>query len=131
MSNKDKLCEPFTKLPRIHTVDERIENSEKFPRIRDAQIETLKKKAALRKKIEDRDFKREMDKKARIIEASRTGKVLSDADLNSSPNGKSLVEEDYIEPDFFSYVISEEICLCLEDYYSTLLLSYSISYHTP
>ena len=50
MSNKDKPAVPFATLPRIASVDERIAASEKFPRIRDAQIETLKKKAALRKK---------------------------------------------------------------------------------
>jgi len=89
----------FVKLPRIHTVDERIAVSEKFPRIRDATIATIKKKEALKKKIADRDFQRELDR--------------LDREKNGVPEGgdqekKDMVEEDYIEKDFFSYHVMNE-----------------------
>jgi len=91
----------FVKLPRIYTVDERIAGSEKFPRIRDATIATIKKKEALKKKIRDRDEQRENDR--------------LDRELNGVPDGgdgdgekKDIVEEDYIEKDFFTYHVMNE-----------------------
>ena len=49
----------FTHLPRIHTVEERISKSERFPRIRDAAASVKAKQDALKKRIEERDFLRE------------------------------------------------------------------------
>eukprot|EP00605_Chrysophyceae_sp_TOSAG23-4_P001582 GSChrysophyteH1.ASY1.ANO1.1737.1 assembled CDS len=86
----------FVKLPRIETVDDRIRASEKFPNIRKAEIATIKKKEALRKKIEERDLQR---KKA----AEERKKYGNETPPGSPKERKSLVEEDYIEKDFFSY----------------------------
>ena len=85
----------FAKLPRIHTVDARVAASEMFPRIRDATLMMNLKKEALKEKIAARDFQRELDRKERLKNGNKTPET--------GDSTKGLVEEDYIEKDFFSY----------------------------
>jgi hypothetical protein len=92
----------FVKLPRIETVDDRIRASEKFPRIRDAELTTIKKKEQLRKKIEDRDYARKVAAEERAKNGNRTPPG------GSPSEKKNIVEEDYIEKDFFSYHVMNE-----------------------
>jgi hypothetical protein len=91
----------FVKLPRIESVDDRIRASEKFPRIRDAELMNLKMKKELKQKIADRDFQRELARKEREKYGNKTPP--------GTPKEKKLmIEEDYIEKDFFSYHVMNE-----------------------
>ena len=68
---KDKFDSlKFTHLPRIHTVDERISNSERFPRIRDAAAAVKAKQKALRDRVDERDRLREEARQMRLQNAA-------------------------------------------------------------
>ena len=102
----------FTHLPRIHTVDERISNSERFPRIRDAAAAVKAKQQALRDRVDERDRLREEARQLRLQNAAG-GEHGSEVDsiTGDYPTGKKdpIVQEDEIENGFFTaHVLNED-----------------------
>ena len=98
----------FTHLPRIHTVDERISKSERFPRIRDAAASVKAKQDALRQRVEERDFLREQARQERLLNGRGEGEDDLPTD-DPTVKKQQLVEEDYIENGFFTaHVLNED-----------------------
>lgn len=108
MSEKDKFDNlRFTHLPRIHTVEERIAKSERFPRIRDAAASVKKKQQALRDRIDERDRLREEARLLRL--ANGTDGEESIAGDDPTVKKVPLVQEDEIENGFFTaHVLNED-----------------------
>jgi hypothetical protein len=97
----------FTHLPRIHTVDERISKSERFPRIRDAAASVKAKQDALKRRIEERDFLREEARLERLKRGAGDEEELPSDD--PTVKKEPLVKEDEIEHGFFTaHVLNED-----------------------